>query len=321
MGQFYKSALQVFSTTFAKVMAWFLALFVFIMLLGTMGGTPDKKEQVLEVLPGHNWKKGMITNEKIWEITLSGAMDPSTIQMQQLRKQASHFATRPNKGGLKAVLLVIDSPGGVSHTGFEMHHFIDHVRKTLDVPVYAYVDGICASAAYLTAVASSEIYVSESSVVGSVGVMARAFNISKLLEKIGVETKLFSQGDGKVQHDFFQPWDAEKDKGDSDFEKLIAHNYQLFCSKVAQYRPQLTAQRLEDELGAHVFSAIDAQKLGYIDHIVDSKEQCLQAIVKKMELGDYALVRFKSRGPLIDSLIEMSGPAVSVCQSLMENSH
>lgn len=299
-------------------MAWFLSFIVFIVLLGFVGGGADQREQTMEILPGHHLKKGMAQQEKIWEITLSGPMDSNSVQLQQLRKQASYFASRPDKGGLKAILLVIDSPGGVSHTGFMMHQWIDHLRKTLDVPVYAYVEGLCASAAYLTAAPCSEIYAAESSVIGSIGVLARAFNISKLLETIGVETKLFTQGDGKVQYDLYQPWDADTNSGSSDYDKLMDYQYRLFCTKVAQFRPLLTVQRLEDELGAHIFSALEAQKLGYIDHVVVSKEQCLQAITKKLELGDYALIRFKGRGPFINRVIEMSHSALTMGKALLD---
>lgn len=308
MAPVLKSVMQLFSQTFARLMAWVFAMFFFFLLIGLLGNGNDARDQSIEVLPGHLLTKGPMQGDKIWEINLSGPMSSDTVNIQTLRKQAAFFASSPNKKGLKAVLLVVDSPGGSPSSGFELHYFVEQIRKTLDVPVYTYVEGTCASAAYLAAVPSNAIYACESALVGSVGVLARALNFSELMEKVGVKSKLLTRGEGKVELDSLSPWSENSEDETSSIQQIIDQNYALFVSKVAAKRPQLTIQRLEDELGARVFMAAQALELGYIDHVVVSKEQCLQSVVKKQELEKYALVRFKGRGALIERMLEMSVP-------------
>lgn len=75
-----------------------------------------------------------------------------------------------NDPAIKAVVLVINSPGGSASHSEEL--FLAVLDARHDMPIVASVDVVAASGAYYMAVAADEIYAKPTSFVGSVGVIA-----------------------------------------------------------------------------------------------------------------------------------------------------
>lgn len=74
-----------------------------------------------------------------------------------------------NADDIKAVVILINSPGGSASAGHDIYF---QVRKLRDEkPVIASMDGLAASAAYQIGVAANEIYAKPASLVGNVGVI------------------------------------------------------------------------------------------------------------------------------------------------------
>ena len=91
----------------------------------------------------------------------------------------------PNR--VKALLLYIDSPGGSADDADDIYRAILSYKKKYQVPVYAFVDGMCASGGMYIACAADRIFSTPTSVIGSVGVLlGPTFNFSGLMERYGV---------------------------------------------------------------------------------------------------------------------------------------
>src|SRR5262249_1637850 len=91
----------------------------------------------------------------------------------------------------KAVALVINSPGGSpvqSHLIFKRIRALAEEKK---VPVIACVEDVAASGGYMLACAADEIVADASSIVGSIGVVGGSFGFNRLLDKVGVERRLY----------------------------------------------------------------------------------------------------------------------------------
>src|SRR5205085_698356 len=72
----------------------------------------------------------------------------------------------------QGVVLRINSPGGSPVQSQAIYDEMRRLRqKYPDIPLYAVVEDICASGGYFVAVGADRIYVSKSSVVGSIGVL------------------------------------------------------------------------------------------------------------------------------------------------------
>ena len=106
---------------------------------------------------------------------------------------------------IKGVALAINSPGG---SAVQSHLIFKRIRTLADekkVPVFAFVEDVAASGGYMIACAADEIICDVSSIVGSIGVIGGAFGFNKLIEKIGVERRLYTSGDNKGMLDPFLP--------------------------------------------------------------------------------------------------------------------
>lgn len=109
----------------------------------------------------------------------------------------------------KAVVLRINSPGGSPVQSGYIYNEMQRLREKFpDIPLYAVVSDICASGGYYVASAADEIYVNESSVVGSIGVLINGFGFVDAMEELGVERRLMTAGEHKGILDPFSPLDA-----------------------------------------------------------------------------------------------------------------
>ncbi len=68
----------------------------------------------------------------------------------------------------RAILLSFDSPGGVAAGVKEL---ADYIASLTAKPIYAYADGLCASAAYWLASATGRVYAPLTATIGSIGVL------------------------------------------------------------------------------------------------------------------------------------------------------
>jgi len=147
---------------------------------------------------------------------------------------------------LVAVALSVNSPGGSATQSDLIARRIRDWAEEKDVPVLVFCEDVAASGGYWLACSGDEIYLRETSIVGSIGVISASFGFSALLDKIGVERRLHTAGDKKSLLDPFRP----EDPGDVDRLKGVQHDiHEAFKQTVRQRR----ASRLKAE-EAELFS-------------------------------------------------------------------
>jgi len=113
------------------------------------------------------------------------------------------------KGKPKAVAIIINSPGGSPVQSSLIGARIRRLADEKSVPVYAFVEDVAASGGYWLASAADEIWVDPASVVGSIGVISAGFGAHELLERYGVERRVYTAGHSKSMLDPFKPEKAE----------------------------------------------------------------------------------------------------------------
>jgi signal peptide peptidase SppA len=111
------------------------------------------------------------------------------------------FATR----NAKAVALVINSPGGSPSQSHLIMRRIRQLAAEKNLAVLAFIEDVGASGGYMLACAADEIICDQYSIVGSIGVVGGSFGFPKLMEKLGVERRLYTSGDNKAMLDPFLP--------------------------------------------------------------------------------------------------------------------
>lgn len=110
---------------------------------------------------------------------------------------------------VKAVALIINSPGGAPAQCSIISAAIRRHAEQKNIPVYVFVEDVAASGGYWLACAGDEIYAQETSVVGSIGVISSGFGFDELIEKHDVKRRIYTSGRDKSFMDPFKPEKAD----------------------------------------------------------------------------------------------------------------
>jgi protease-4 len=184
--------------------------------------------------------------------------------------------------GSKALVLVINSPGGSPVQAGIINDEIHRLKAVYKKPIYAVVEESCASAAYYIAAATDKIYVDKASIVGSIGVLMDGFGFTGLMDKLGVERRLMTAGENKGFLDPFSPQtEAQRKHG----QLMLNQIHAQFIEAVKKGR----GDRLKEtpEMFSGLFwSGQQAVELGLAD-AMGSLDMVARDVVKAEDITDY----------------------------------
>ena len=109
----------------------------------------------------------------------------------------------------RAVAILINSPGGSPVQSHLIYRRIRQLAAEHDRPVIAFAEDVAASGGYMIACAGDEIVCDPSSIVGSIGVVGSSFGFARLMDKLGIERRLYTSGEHKAMLDPFLPENPE----------------------------------------------------------------------------------------------------------------
>ncbi|OQO90776.1 S49 family peptidase [Saccharomonospora piscinae] len=164
---------------------------------------------------------------------------------------------------LKAVALQINSPGGAPTQSGLVAERIRQLADEKGVPVIAFAEDVAASGGYWLACAADEIYAHRTSLVGSIGVITGTFGFAGLLERFGVERRLYTAGENKSRLDPFSP---EKPEDVEWLHTLHTQLHELFVDWVTQRRGDRLADT-QDLFNGDVWLGTKATELGLVDGV------------------------------------------------------
>jgi signal peptide peptidase SppA len=127
------------------------------------------------------------------------------------------------------------------------------------------VEDVAASGGYLIALAGDVVIADQSSVVGSIGVVSAGFGFEKLIDKIGVERRVYTAGESKAMLDPFRP---EKESDVQHLKSLQRDVHDMFIELVRSRR----GERLADDptlFSGAFWSGSRGLELGLVDRIGD----------------------------------------------------
>jgi len=166
----------------------------------------------------------------------------------------------------RAVALVINSPGGSPSQSHLIFRRIRQLAEEKGIPVLAFVEDVGASGGYMLACAADEIVCDQFSIVGSVGVVGGTFGFPKLMEKLGVERRLYTAGDRKAMLDPFLP---EKPEDVKRIKAIQQDIHQHFIELVKSRRGTKLQGSDKTLFSGEFWTAQKAIELGLVDHIGD----------------------------------------------------
>jgi len=161
-----------------------------------------------------------------------------------------------------AVLLQVDSPGGVVAGAFETATQIREMCDEAGVPLHAYVEGQATSAGYALACVAQHVMVSSTGMVGSIGVINALVDTTAADEAMGVRFTMITSGARKADTN---PHVSTTDDAVTAAQQIVSGMAAVFYAHVARFR-DLDVGTIE-ALQAGLFFGNGAVTLGLADGV------------------------------------------------------
>jgi protease-4 len=173
---------------------------------------------------------------------------------------------------VRAVVLRINSPGGVVAPTQELHDAVLRLRQA-GKPVVASLGAVAASGGYYVAVACDQIYANPGTLTGSIGVIMQLANVEQLLKKVGVDYVVVKAGQFKDVGNFARAMTPDERRV---MQALLDDVHGQFIGAVAAGRklPREDVLRFAD---GRVFSGMQAKDLHMVDALGGLEEAVLGA--------------------------------------------
>ncbi len=199
-------------------------------------------------------------------LRLEGVIGGTGRRAINLRRYAGALERAFRQKRLKGVALAVNSPGGAAAQSQLLYRRVRQLADEHGVPVFAFAEDVAASGGYWLALAADEIYAEETSLVGSIGVVSASFGFAQVLNRFGVERRLYTAGANKSMLDPFLP---EKSANVERLGALQRDVHESFKALVRARRGARLKGGDEVLLSGEVFTGRRALELGLIDGIGD----------------------------------------------------
>lgn len=220
-------------------------------------------------------------NRRVGAFELVDIQGPLTAADQGLFDSYESIKARVQQaclGDASTVVLNISSPGGEVHNCFATARDLRSMCAAAGKGLLAFVDEQGCSAAYAIATAASTIVASETSTVGSIGVIMAREDYSEMLAKDGIRISYIASGSKKA---FGSPEIPESDAERMDSQRQINNLAAMFFSLVEAHRgiPATTLALME----AGTFIGQEAVKVGLVDRVASLESILTESISSPTE--------------------------------------
>lgn len=162
---------------------------------------------------------------------------------------------------VRAVILRIDSPGGMVGPSQEIHEAVEHLREKK--PVLVSMASVGASGAYYIACAADAVYALSGTMTGSIGVIMEFFDVSGGLSKLGIAAESVTGGELKNAGSPFKPLtEAER----RHFQDMALDVHDQFKEAVVEGRG-ISRELVDGYADGRVFTGRQALSAGLIDRL------------------------------------------------------
>lgn len=205
---------------------------------------------------------------------------------QALGDIAALFDLAVAEDSVRAIVLDIDSPGGTVAGTQELASavYAANARK----PVVAVASGAMTSAAYWIGAAADSVFVSsDTTAVGSIGVLTKHVDISERERMQGLKTTVIYSGKFKAEGSPHAPLNEE---GRQSIQEKLDYLYAVFVSDVATFRGVPVATVVRSMADARIFFGRQAVEAGLADGRATVAE-----VVAKLGGGSFAKRRSSTK--------------------------
>lgn len=208
----------------------------------------------LAVIFGRGDMGGLASGEHVLRLRIEGVITEDRRLLEVIEEARTDTSAR-------AMLLIIDSPGGSMAGGEALHGALKRFAE--QKPIVALMGGTAASAGYMIAMPAQHVLAREATVTGSIGVLLQSFDVSELMARLGVRPDILTTGPFKAQPNPFQPL---TDQGRAEMMRVLEDLHGQFIAMVVAGR-RMDEARVRPLADGRVFTGRQALGLGLIDAI------------------------------------------------------
>ena len=298
----------------------FILFFAFVMFVASLSSKGNSSKPVF-----NNQNYSFIMGEesskdRILEIPIVGAiMDDQSDNVRKnltLRVRENLKAASEDKS-IKAVILTIDSPGGGITPTDIIWNDIKKFKAKRGIPVITYCENITASGGYYVASSTDYIMATETSLVGSIGVISQFMEMEELFSKLGIKWNVITSNKSNGKKSFKDMGSFTRKMTPEEkafFQSLVQEMWDKFVDVVAEGRKgKLTREQVANLADGRIYTGKTALKLGLIDG-VGYKEDAFNKAKEMANLSSAQLVTYKYRTDyfkdLFDSKTEATMPSL-----------
>jgi protease-4 len=227
---------------------------------------------------------------------------------------------------IKAVLLRVNSPGGMVGPSDRIHQMAKDIRLKLNKPVVVSMGGVAASGAYYISVAADEIFAEPTTATGSIGVIAVVPVAGELLDKIGLKMLTIRSTQALRWKMRLNYWEKPQQRVMQEHLDLLNDMHEEFVQVVRMGRGdrlktqahKVTTRNSAGEpvayeeiepLNGRVYTAKHARTWGLIDQ-VGYMDQAIEAAGARAKLGNPRVVQYHPPRSLLSRLGMSGGKSV-----------
>jgi protease-4 len=205
--------------------------------------------------------------------------------------QSGVLADLADNESAKALVVVIDSPGGTMAGGLSLYRGLRHVARKK--PVVVVMKTVAASAGYLVALGADHIFTNEATLTGSIGVFLPLVDATGLAGKVGIRSEDVVSGELKA---VTSPLWKRNAQDRAYLQDMVNAMNDIFYRYVRERRPDLGAETLATVRDGRVVIGAQAVEWGLVDAIGGLAEartwaQEQAGLAEDVSVVDYSLRR------------------------------
>ncbi len=203
---------------------------------------------------------------------------------------------------VKAVVLRIDSPGGVALTSEIIWDELIELKK--EKPIVVSMGNVAASGGYYLSTVADKVFANDFTITGSIGVFAMVPNIAEFSKRIGINAEQVETNENSI---FYTPFEKPTQKFQLDVKKNIENIYEMFKKRVSDGR-NISMNEVEALAQGRVWSGEQALKNGLANEEGDIKE-AIKAAAELADLGnDFNITSYPKIDPEINDILSLMIP-------------
>lgn len=228
------------------------------------------------------------------------AIDPDGMTMVDSIKKQLTLAAEDDS--IHGVILKIDSPGGEVLASDDIYREIQAFQEITNKPIVASMSGLAASGGYYIAAPCQWIVANPLTITGSIGVILHSYNYRALMDKVGIEPRVFKSGRFKDMLSGDKAPSEILPETDAMVQSMINETFDRFKEVVLEGRTysqsqnngegQTLVEDWESYADGRILSGTQAFELGFVDELGNFD----QAVIRMEQLIDQSglnLIQFR----------------------------